>query len=1455
MARSARRFISAAALFIVISIQPVVMGTTIVSTNVTSDTTWDVAGSPYVLAGGIVVTNNSTLTIAPGVQVLGQADSSLRVDTGSALMANGSDELIIFSSTAGTGANQWQGLIVNGGTADLFGVVFQNAGSINPFGISANITVAGGSLSVSNSTISFGAGAAALDHAVRITSGNAVLNQCFFANNGDGAGDRVVEASGAATLSVIGCTFDSNLGTPIRVTPSSVQNIDANAFVNNSNGVIEVVAGALANGAVFHTQSQGLEYFLIEPLTVQGGALASIDPGVQIRGATPATSIRVTGAGSTLDAPGDAANPIVMTSATDDAGTRWAGLVVDSSAAANLVWTTVRWAGEIDVFGIRSGITTLGSGSVQLTDCTISDIASLAGESGVYVDSGSVADCLRTSFERCGNGGAGDFGFFSQVSGIAILEECSFIDNDGGAARIGPNSPQNITGCSFAGNLLDRIQVGAGSTGVAPYLESMSGLEAWAFEGGIFQVPTGATMTVEPGVQIRGALSAQIRINGVLNAFGSPKAPILMTSLDDAGVDQWGGLVVDSGGEANLSWTTLRRAGNFDVFGLRTGISVLGGSSVSLTDCVVSDIATSGAEAGIYVTSSSVGNCLRTSFERCGNGAAGDHAFHVTDGASGSLDDCAFIDNDCTPIRIASGSVQNITACSFAGNLSDRILVGDGTAAGAPYFESMDGLDSFVLEPGNFFVSGPSTMTVDPGVTIRGMPGAAIRLNGTLNAMGTERDPIVMTSVPDDGLDQWVGLVVDSGGDANLSWTTLRRAGNIDVFGIRSGISLLGGSSLSLTDCTISDIATGNAEAGVYVTSSSVGSATRTVFERCGNGGGSDHAFHVTDGAGGFLDECVFDGNDCTPVRVASGSVQNLTGCSFMGNLLDRIIVGDGTSATDAYFESMDGLDAFVLEPGSVFVQGGSSVTIEPGVRIRGMAGAGIRVSGTMQAEGTQRDPIVLTSVSDDGVDQWSGIVVDSGGVANLAWTTLRRAGNPDVFGIRSGYTVLGGASLTLTDCVVSDIATGASESGVYVTSSSAGSATRTAFERCGNGGGSDHAFHVTDGASGALAECPLTDNECTPVRVASGSIQNITGCSFAGNLLDRIIVGDGAAAPAAYFESMDGLDAFALEPGSFFVQSGSSMTVEPGVRIRGMPGAGIRIDGSMDAIGTESAPIIMTSTSDDGVGQWAGVVIASGGDAAMAWTTVRCAGAPGPFGNRAGIAILSNSTLDASDCAIELIGGGSQETGIEVSSGAASLVRCAIDGIGDSANDRAVQCAASGTAMLESCSLDDAVGYGIVHSGAALSVVCSSIENSANDGILVTDSATEVVVRGSRFGGNATFAINETGAALVRACCNWWGSPSGPTTPANPGGAGAAIAGDVLFGAFSITPEACVPACPAGDVNGDGVVDSDDLGALLSAFGSATPGGVGAGDLNEDGFVNSDDLGLLLGLFGSQCL
>ncbi len=73
----------------------------------------------------------------------------------------------------------------------------------------------------------------------------------------------------------------------------------------------------------------------------------------------------------------------------------------------------------------------------------------------------------------------------------------------------------------------------------------------------------------------------------------------------------------------------------------------------------------------------------------------------------------------------------------------------------------------------------------------------------------------------------------------------------------------------------------------------------------------------------------------------------------------------------------------------------------------------------------------------------------------------------------------------------------------------------------------------------------------------------------------------------------------------------------------------------------------------------------------------------------------------------------------------------------------------------------------------------------------------------------------------------------------------------DILRGASDSDGDHVPDECECfGDVNGDGVIDGDDLGSLLNLWGGcAIPC---SADLNHDGFVNGADLGLLLGNWGA---
>ncbi len=65
----------------------------------------------------------------------------------------------------------------------------------------------------------------------------------------------------------------------------------------------------------------------------------------------------------------------------------------------------------------------------------------------------------------------------------------------------------------------------------------------------------------------------------------------------------------------------------------------------------------------------------------------------------------------------------------------------------------------------------------------------------------------------------------------------------------------------------------------------------------------------------------------------------------------------------------------------------------------------------------------------------------------------------------------------------------------------------------------------------------------------------------------------------------------------------------------------------------------------------------------------------------------------------------------------------------------------------------------------------------------------------------------------------------------------------------YNLFVESSIPL-PPGDLNGDCVVDTADLGGIIGAFGGSGP----FGDINGDGVIDTADLGILIANFGVTC-
>lgn len=157
---------------------------------------------------------------------------------------------------------------------------------------------------------------------------------------------------------------------------------------------------------------------------------------------------------------------------------------------------------------------------------------------------------------------------------------------------------------------------------------------------------------------------------------------------------------------------------------------------------------------------------------------------------------------------------------------------------------------------------------------------------------------------------------------------------------------------------------------------------------------------------------------------------------------------------------------------------------------------------------------------------------------------------------------------------------------------------------------------------------------------------------------------------------------------------------------------------------------------------------------------------------------------------------------------------------------------------------------------------VGAGFELSVEDptGVFTGDLAVTDAVNTRSAGGAIVNYITHTSSGKANAIADWaalgnaaeftiqWTAP-----PADAGEIGFYAAGAAINNGTSnsnddvYTTTELRQAAGPGDLNGDGAIDTADLGALISAFGTADP----VADINNDDIVDIADLGILIGAFG----
>ena len=493
-------------------------------------------------------------------------------------------------------------------------------------------------------------------------------------------------------------------------------------------------------------------------------------------------------------------------------------------------------------------------------------------------------------------------------------------------------------------------------------------------------VTDGVTLTIEPGVTVKGNTTAELKVLGHLSAVGSPTQPITFTSIADSGPIQWAGLLFDGsagnrrlplttgGGTGDLHNVTVRYAGAANSLGYRGNVTAwnvqAGELSIQSSQIMTETI-------DFYLN---ISQCLWVVNSHV---AVDDTRFSgcATSGGQYNLNYPVYVSG--------ASSVVTLTNNTFVNNFKNRIALEPGAMMGqdATLWPQavVEGYELTLLDTQSFSVPQGITLTVLPGVTVMGNGGRELRVLGHLEAIGSPSQLITFTSVTNSGPEQWSGLVFD-GGTGHLVNATVRYAGAANSAGYRAAIVArnVQDGEVRLENSRIMDNDTGyylNVSYG-FVADDSRAAVMNSLFSRNGLAGGGYYQRNY-------------------PLYiVGDSSAITLTGNAFTGNSRDKIGLAPGAMSdqTSLTFTRQAALASYEFD-GDYTVLPTQTLTIVPGVAVSGRDQLDeLIVRGHLEAIGTPTLPITFTSGNDSGWRQWPGMVFD-GGSGHLRYITARYGG------------------------------------------------------------------------------------------------------------------------------------------------------------------------------------------------------------------------------------------------------------------------------------------------------------------------------------------------------------------------------------------------------------------------------------------------------------------------------
>ncbi len=750
------------------------------------------------------------------------------------------------------------------------------------------------------------------------------------------AGTMGIRCENGASPSIDRTSVDGCTGVPIATDLVSKPIFDSVVFgaeQDNEYDAVGLLGGRVVTNSVISRLSISmgddgpvdLSYLLMSTVKVDTLVNLLIDAGVVIK-FMPGTSIIVAGH---LETPASALERVVFTSLHDDQH----GFPRDTSRDGN---TTSPEAFD------WGGVAAVERGTLLIQDTEIL----YAGKGAVQVGGEDASvQILRSKLAYSGSG------IHVGALSFATLTDCDIQGNSGAGVRYALDASVDWTDLRLSGNGIAAIELLPGEVStnqvLAPRAIGARDNYSYYVANDEIDIAPGVTLTIQSGVTLKfGSNTAGILVRGRLDARAQVDNPIVFTSVHDD--------CTGSPQDTHLNgWSTAPCPGDWgSIFFMR-------GDPGSVLDGCIIRFGGGTCMGAVNITGVEVD--IRNTLFEYNRTAIG------SEGATLSL------------IRNKNG--ESFTNVAFRRNALDSMTLIGGILAEDGVLESPGDYSHLYLLDEDLIIPFDTHLDILPGVNIVAM-SAGIDVYGSLNWTG-EFDRVSRITGPSgwnggsgggdggDGGDlgpgipqielcnQVFGCNIDTLDPLDCGETKRGDATESEWEGIRFHAS----SNDSKT--VLSDLIVGGAEEPVWFEDCS------PLMERVIFDGMAENGIGILGRSAPRFRECIFRNGLGVPVRTSLSAAPQFVDPLFVSNGFHGLgLVSQSFSNAmrlDTGIIENSGLNCFIAL-GDLHVAPGQSLTIGPGVVLKFIEGAFLKVDGQLRIEGVNDFGrlVTLTSVSDD---------------------------------------------------------------------------------------------------------------------------------------------------------------------------------------------------------------------------------------------------------------------------------------------------------------------------------------------------------------------------------------------------------------------------------------------------------------------------------------------------------